>query len=356
MDLRSNGNYYINVSMQSQDDNAQNDTASDSTILIRQDIALDSIVGIDAQTQHLGGDTVYVSALLRNNCNMAVERFTVTMELDGETVVTDTVIRHLEAGDSIIHAMSVPYVVPFGTKEQPYYFLELSANIPCDGDANNDRRSVVGVIAVPDTVDLQVLSIAQPATDSGEVQNVMLHVDVLDSAMTQLETVSEYINFINTNDTLEYAFSLTYTVPNYDGSYYLKAYADTYANDINTANDTLTAKFACKRNTTGIASHTAADWSVGQNEPNPANATTVIPFVIPEDAEVALTIMGVNGQLLHREIVAATAGANRVTLQRATDCPKDERCPVMTMFCRDGAAPSLQIKQAAFGQPVFVGC
>ena len=334
MDLRSNGNYYINVSMQSQDDNAQNDTASDSTILIRQDIALDSIVGIDAQTQHPGGDTVYVSALLRNNCNMAVDRFTVTMELNGETVVTDTVLHHMEAGDSIIHAVSMPYVVPFGTKEQPYYFLELSASIPCDGDANNDSRSVVGVIAVPDTVDLQVLSISRPATDSGrvkvspkvtvanignaEVQNVMLHVDVLDSAMTQLETVSEYINFINTNDTLEYAFSLTYTVPNYDGSYYLKAYADTYANEINTANDTLTAKFACKRNSTGIVSHTAADWSVGQNEPNPASATTTIPFVIPEDAEVALTIMGVNGQLLHREIVAATAGANRVTLHTGT--------------------------------------
>ena len=334
MDLRSNGNYYINVSMQSQDDNAQNDTASDSTILIRQDIAMDSIVGIDAQTQHLGGDTVYVSALLRNNCNMAVDRFTVTMELNGETVVTDTVLRHMEAGDSIVHAVSMPYVVPFGTKEQPYYFLELSANIPCDGDANNDKRSVVGIINVPDTVDLQVLSIAQPATDSGrvkvspkvtvanignaEVQNVMLHVDVLDSAMTQLETVSEYINFINTNDTLEYAFSLTYTVPNYDGSYYLKAYVDRYADEINTTNDTLTAKFACKRNTTGIASHTAADWSVGQNEPNPASATTTIPFVIPEDAEVALTIMGVNGQLLHREIVAATAGANRVTLQTGT--------------------------------------
>ena len=334
MDLRANGNYYINVSMQSQDDNAQNDTASDSTILIRQDIAMDSIIGIDAQTQHPGGDTVYVSALVRNNCNMAVDRFTVTMELNGETVVTDTVLRHMEAGDSIIHAVSMPYVVPFGTKEQPYYFLELSASIPCDGDANNDSRSVVGVIAVPDTVDLQVLSIAQPATDSGrvkvspkvtvanvgnaEVRTVMLHVDVLDSGSALLETVSEYINFINADDTLEYSFSLSYTVPNYDGRYYLKAYVDRYADEINTANDTLTSQFVCRRNATGIADHVAAGWSVGQNEPNPASGVTVIPFVIPEDAEVVLTLTNVNGQLLHREIVAATAGANRVTLQVGT--------------------------------------
>lgn len=334
IDMRSNGDYYVNISMQSQDANTMNDTISDSTVYVYQDISLDSIVGIDGQTQKLGGDTVFVSALVRNNCNMAVDKFTVTMELNGEMIVTDTVFRHMEIGDSIIHAISMPYVVPFGTKEQPYYFLELSANIPCDAESNNDRKSMVGIITVPDTIDLQVLSIAQPTTDSGrvkvspkvtvanignaEVQTVMLHVDVLDSAKTLLETVSEYINFINSNDTLEYAFSLTYTVPNYDGNYYLKAYLDTYASETNTANDTLTAKFACIRNTTGIADHAATNWSVGQNEPNPANATTVIPFVIPEDAEVALTIMGVNGQLLHREIIAATAGANRVTLQTGT--------------------------------------
>ena len=334
IDMRSAGNYYVNISMQSQDANTQNDTISDSTLYVYQDVSLDSIVGIDGQMQKLCGDTVWVSALVRNNSNLPVNKYTVRMELDGQLVVEDTVYSQLMPGDTMTHAMSVPYIVPLTGKEQPYYFLELSASIPCDGDANNDSRSVVGVIAVPDTVDLQVLSIALPATDRGrvkvspkvtvanignaEVQNVMLHVDVLDSAMTQLETVSEYINFINTNDTVEYAFSLTYTVPNYDGSYYLKAYADTYANDINTANDTLTAKFACKRNTTGIASHTAADWSVGQNEPNPANATTTIPFVIPEDAEVVLTLTNVNGQLLHREIVAATAGANRVTLHTGT--------------------------------------
>ncbi|MBQ5533089.1 MAG: T9SS type A sorting domain-containing protein, partial [Bacteroidales bacterium] len=112
--------------------------------------------------------------------------------------------------------------------------------------------------------------------------------------------------------------SLTYTVPNYDGSYYLKAYVDRYADEINTTNDTLVSQFSCRRNATGIADHVAAGWSVGQNEPNPASGVTVIPFVIPEDAEVALTIMGVNGQLLHREIVAATAGANRVTLHTGT--------------------------------------
>ncbi|MBP5614736.1 MAG: hypothetical protein J6X35_11415, partial [Bacteroidales bacterium] len=36
MDLRANGNYYVNVYMQSQDDNAQNDTVSDSTLHIWQ--------------------------------------------------------------------------------------------------------------------------------------------------------------------------------------------------------------------------------------------------------------------------------------------------------------------------------
>ncbi len=42
--------------------------------------------------------------------------------------------------------------------------------------------------------------------------------------------------------------------------------------------------------------------------------------MVPEDAEVVLTLTNVNGQLLHREVIPATAGANRVTF-RTGDIP-----------------------------------
>jgi hypothetical protein len=334
MDLRANGNYYINVSMQSQDDNALNDTVSDSTLYIWQDLAIDSIIGIDAQTQHPGGDTVWVSALVRNRSNLEADRFTLRMSLNGALVVEDTVYAPLSAGDTMTHAMSLPYVVPFADKEQPYYFLELSVTLPCDGDSANDLRSVVGAVHVPDTVDLQLLSIARPADTLGrkkvspvvrlanignaDVQDVMLHVEVLDSAMGLLDNISETVNFIRSNDTAEHVFALTYAVPDYDGRYWLRAYVERHADELEPGNDTLMAQFSCKRNNIGIARHDGEGWNLGQNEPNPASSVTAIPFNVPLDGRVVLSVMGVNGQLLHREEIDATAGANRVELQLET--------------------------------------
>ena len=334
MDLRANGNYYVNVYMQSQDDNALNDTVSDSTLHIWQDLALDSIIGIDAQTQHLGGDTVWVSALVRNRSNLEADRFTLRMSLNGALVAEDTVYAPLSAGDTMTHAMSLPYVVPFADKEQPYYFLELSVTLPCDGDSANDLRSVVGAVHVPDTVDLQLLSIARPADTLGrkkvspvvrlanignaDVQDVMLHVEVLDSAMGLLDNISETVNFIRSNDTAEHVFALTYAVPDYDGRYWLHAYVERHADELDPANDTLLASFSCKRNNIGIARHDGEGWNLGQNETNPASSVTAIPFNVPLDGRVVLSVMGVNGQLLHREEIDATTGANRVELQLET--------------------------------------
>ena len=334
MDLRTNGNYYINLCMQSQDDNALNDTVSDSTLYIWQDIAIDSIIGIDAQTEHPGGDTVWVSALVRNRSNLEADRFTLRMSLNGALVVEDTVYAPLSAGDTMTHTMSLPYVVPFADKEQPFYFLELTVTLPCDGDNTNDLRSMVGAVHVPDTVDLQVLSIARPADTLGrkkvspvvrlanignaDVQDVMLHVEVLDSAQGLLDKISETVNFIRSNDTAEHAFALTYSVPDYDGRYWLRAYVERHADDLEPGNDTLMAQFSCKRNNIGIARHDGEGWNLGQNEPNPASGVTAIPFNVPSDGRVVLSVMGVNGQLLHREEIDATAGANRVELQLET--------------------------------------
>ena len=330
MDLSANGNYYLNISMQSQDDNAANDSIADSTLYIYQDIALDTLFGIDNQMAKVAGDSVWVSALVRNNSNLPVDRFLVRMELDGEEVVTDTVSRHLEAGDTLTHDLSLPYVVPFGSKEQPFYFLEVSAILSCDADNGNDLLNVVGNIHVPDTIDLQVLAIARPSSDSGrvkvnptvtvaniantEVYTVMVRVDVLDSAMTLLETVSEYISFININDTVDYGFSLSYTVPNYNGKYFLRAYVDTYTDEVNTANDTLIAQFNCLRNEVAVPDFDDAGWTLGQNRPNPARNATVIPFSLPEDATVTLTVMSASGQLLRSEVIEAAAGENSFSL------------------------------------------
>ncbi|MBQ6666592.1 MAG: T9SS type A sorting domain-containing protein, partial [Bacteroidales bacterium] len=133
-----------------------------------------------------------------------------------------------------------------------------------------------------------------------------------------LDKISETVNFIRSNDTAEHAFALTYSVPDYDGRYWLRAYVERHADDLEPGNDTLMAQFSCKRNNIGIARHDGEGWNLGQNEPNPASGVTAIPFNVPSDGRVVLSVMGVNGQLLHREEIDATAGANRVELQLET--------------------------------------
>ena len=66
VDFSANGNYYFEACMQSQDDNSANDTARDSSIVIRQDIAISTIQGIDDQTIKMVGDTVFISAVIVN--------------------------------------------------------------------------------------------------------------------------------------------------------------------------------------------------------------------------------------------------------------------------------------------------
>ena len=146
----------------------------------------------------------------------------------------------------------------------------------------------------------------------------MLHVEVLDSAQGLLDKISETVNFIRSNDTAEHAFALTYSVPDYDGIYWLRAYVERHADELEPSNDTLLARFSCKRNNIGIARHDGEGWSLGQNEPNPASGVTAIPFNVPSDGRVVLSVMGVNGQLLHQEEIDATAGANRAELHLET--------------------------------------
>jgi len=54
----------------------------------------------------------------------------------------------------------------------------------------------------------------------------------------------------------------------------------------------------------------AVIWALGQNIPNPATATTLIPYSIPQEGKVVFSVMSINGQLLYREEVQANAGTH----------------------------------------------
>ena len=328
--LDANGAYYFKAFMQSFDDRNSNDTVTDSTLFIWQDIALDTVLGLNDQMFKKNGDTVRVSALAVNNGNIPVEMVLLRLSIDGNEVVTDTIRKHLNAGDTVRHTISKCFTVPAVSKDQPYYFFELKTGLACDADNTNNAISIVGQVDIPDTIDIQVLEVATTAQALGKtklapsvrvanignmaVENVLLHVDVVNDSNRVVESISENISHMAVNETKNHQFTMTYKVPNYTGQYTLRAYVEAFDGDSIHSNDTLARQFRCYRDSVGIRSIAQYDWSLGQNIPNPTGSEAVIPFRLPQDDEVVFCIMTANGQVVHRRTIQAVAGENRITL------------------------------------------
>ena len=328
--LDANGAYYFEAYMQPFDDRSTNDTITDSSLIILQDVAMDSVLGLDNQMYKLGGEQVAVTAVVTNNGNIPVDQVLLHMSIDGNTVLTDTVRQHLGVGDTLVHPMSRTFTVPFVSKDQPYYFFELKADLACDADNSNDAIQIIGNVEIPDSIDIQVLEITTTDQALGKTklaptvrvanignlkaENIVVHVEVVNDSNRVVESISEMISHLAENETRNHAFTMTYKVPNYTGKYTLKAYVEAYSGDTIRSNDTLARQFRCYRDSVGIREVTDLDWSLGQNIPNPASEITTIPFTLPQDDEVVFCIMTANGQVVHRRTIQAVAGENRITL------------------------------------------
>ena len=330
LDLSANGAYYFEACMQAIDDNTANDTIRDSSLIVMQDIALDTLFGLDGQMFKMTGDTVRVSALAVNNGNIPVEMVLLRLSIDGNEVVTDTIRKHLNAGDTVRHTMSKCFTVPAVSKDQPYYFFELKSDLECDGDNSNDVVSIVGQVNIPDSIDIQVLEISTTEKALGktklsptvrvanignmEAENIIIHVDVVNNSGQVVESISENISHMAVNETKNHQFTMNYKVPDYTGKYTLKAYVEAFAGDTIQSNDTLAKQFSCYRDSVGIRDAERLDWSLGQNIPNPATEVTAIPFSLPQAGEATLTVMTANGQVIHRRTIQVEAGENRIGL------------------------------------------
>ena len=64
----------------------------------------------------------------------------------------------------------------------------------------------------------------------------------------------------------------------------------------------------------GIRNVEQLDWSLGQNIPNPAGNVTVLPFTLPQEGMVHISVMTANGQVIYRQELQGEAGGNRLEL------------------------------------------
>jgi hypothetical protein len=62
----------------------------------------------------------------------------------------------------------------------------------------------------------------------------------------------------------------------------------------------------------------AVIWALGQNIPNPATATTLIPYSIPQEGKVVFNMMTISGQVLYTKHLQATAGSHLMEIDLNT--------------------------------------
>ena len=325
----ADGAYNLQLSMQSQDDVAANDTIRTS-LQITRDLSLNSLTGLNSSTAYTSGTALAVNATVTNNGTMQMSRYYTQLKVNGTVVLKDTVTAVLNPGDSDTHVLR--FAAPFASKTNPNFTVEVTATSGCDADHTNDTMRVNGLVEVPDTTDIQVLDITTTSPADGNTKispkvsitnkgnctaaQVKLYLAVIDRNNQVIETISETVSGLTAGENRNVQFTQTYTVPNYDGKYILKAYVGAVAEDPVRSNDTLQKAFDCVEKV-GIHNVKELVWSLGQNIPNPATEVTAIPFTLPQSGQVRISVMTANGQIVHRQEIQGEAGANSLELNTA---------------------------------------
>jgi hypothetical protein len=68
----------------------------------------------------------------------------------------------------------------------------------------------------------------------------------------------------------------------------------------------------------GIEESNSTACYLGQNIPNPANTSTLIPFSIPEAGNVSFEVVSITGQVLYKKDIQAQTGSNTIELNTET--------------------------------------
>lgn len=321
------GTYYITAYINSMDSNTMNDTAFTSFV-IDPDIELVNVNPIGYKDI---GDTVYVSLRIANVGNLPIMTpFDVRLKVSGNNEIVETISQVIGVGDSLDYTFIQGFVVPVVPPNQPYYHLSLKTDMSCDVDTSNNVRTFYGDINV---TDLSIYSINNPTTTGGcqnpmtsvianvsvynggnvDIDSAILHIRI-DSASVTLTTITETTVAIAAGATIVHAFTTPYTVPNLDNndSYSFTVYFDAISEDVNASNDSMSVDICV--DDVSIDINNGNNWDLGQNQPNPAQNTTVIPYSIPQDGKVIFSIMSINGQLLYKESIQAVSGSNKVEI------------------------------------------
>ena len=301
--------------------------ASNDTLVQRMDVLPDlAVVAIDAIPNMSMGDVVKPTVYVVNTGNLTAEKVSLRMKVNDDNDIVESSNFPLMAGDTLKYTFKQGFTVPEVSADQPFYFLSVESEMSCDMDATNDVYTFVGGVNL---TDMSVYSIGTPkpaasGCDTGKkeifininlynysdvvVDSATVHV-IVDSANTVYAEFTELVTNVavgNTNMSLH----TSYKVPNFTGNYKVTVYVENVKGDMNNSNDTAIVEACAVKNDVAVPHFLADRYQLGQNIPNPAGMRTSIPFYLPQEANVTLSVLGVNGQLLFSKEIHAMAGKN----------------------------------------------
>jgi hypothetical protein len=247
---------------------------------------------------------------------MPIHTIPMSVMINNATVFTETLDTLLNPGDTIGYTFVQSYTVPTASEQQPYYQMKVELSLSCDGNLSNNSHSKYYNVDIPGSIDLAIISIYNPEADSskegftkvyssikvenkgtGYAQGAVLYV-FIDSASIQVWDFSEMLDDIPGQDSINYTCKYFYPVPNFNDVYTVSFYI-AYADDKDVSNNSASVTTHAKEVIVGINEMSEKKCSMGQNIPNPATATTVIPYVIPQEGKVSFKVMSINGQILY---------------------------------------------------------
>jgi hypothetical protein len=308
-DYSTPGTYYFKAYVNSIDQIPNNDTIISSLTVI-PDVKIDSIVDIGCEAL---GALVYKTIYIKNEGNISVANIPLRLQIDGGSDITETAAMSLLPGQVVIYTFATPYTVPAGTT----YDLSIMTELSCDGVKDNDTLTInccvteplvkiKGIIA-PSTTPCDPANSKKHAaislenTSSKALSNQVVYLEV-DNKAGNVEIIKDTILYLPAGLT-NYRFVKPYTVPDLeDGSPYTLTsyvYAPVYGVSIE----------ACVE-TVGITEADGKLWHLGQNIPNPATASTLIPYTIPNEGKLTFKLTTITGQLLHAEDIQGESGTH----------------------------------------------
>ncbi len=146
------------------------------------------------------------------------------------------------------------------------------------------------------------------------VSNIAVHVKV-DSAGSLVRSFAETIAVIEPNKSYIFEFPFSFTVPYMPSSnnmFKTTMYINALDNDTNLHNDTLSVYSFVEQ--VNINENKTKLFELGQNQPNPSNASMVVPYNLPEQGNVLFKLMNIHGQVLYQRNIQSFPGTHRMEI------------------------------------------